>query len=136
MSPSFPPDEASITPEECYRLSLGEGCFRLQRCTVSGNFLFYPRRLSPWTGRPTLRWEPVSGRGVVYSTTVVRRRAEQGGDYNVALIDLEEGPRMMSRVENIAPGEVKIGMPVKARIAEVSQRLNVVFDPAEAAHAE
>ncbi|MFD4840913.1 Zn-ribbon domain-containing OB-fold protein [Achromobacter sp. NPDC058515] len=134
MSPSSSIDDASITPEAFYRLSLGQGCFRLQRCTVSGNFLFYPRRISPWTGRPTLRWEPVSGRGVVYSTTVVRRRAEQGGDYNVALIDLEEGPRMMSRVENIAPGDVSIGMPVIARIAEVSQRLNVVFDPVEASH--
>lgn len=134
MSSSAPGAGASagLTPEAQYRRFLAEGRFCLQRCTVSGQFLFYPRRVSPWSGRETLAWEPVSGRGVVYSSTVVRRRPESGGDYNVALIALEEGPRMMSRVEGLAPDAVRIGMPVRARIAMVGERLNVVFDVQEA----
>jgi uncharacterized OB-fold protein len=50
--------------------------------------------------------------------------------YNVCLVQLEEGPRMMSRVENMDPLQVKVGMAVRARIArdEAGQPL-VVFDP-------
>ena len=64
-----------------------------------------------------LDWVKASGSGTVYSTTVVRRKPEAGGDYNVALIDLAEGPRMMSRVVGVEPTAVKIGMKVRARIA-------------------
>jgi len=123
------PESDSPPPDAQYRRFLAEGRFCLQRCTASGNFVFYPRVISPWSGRSTLQWQDVSGRGEVYSTTVVRRRQEKGGDYNVALIQLEEGPRMLSRVEGIAPERVRIGMAVRARIATVGGRLNVVFDP-------
>ncbi|WP_252729627.1 Zn-ribbon domain-containing OB-fold protein [Pacificibacter marinus] len=58
----------------------------------------------------------MSGQGQVYSTTTVRRRADKGGDYNVAIIELAEGARMMSRVENVTPDKVEIGMDVVAKI--------------------
>jgi hypothetical protein len=48
----------------------------------------------------------------------VRRKPADGGDYNVCLVDLAEGPRMLSRVAGVAPEEVRIGMAVKARIAD------------------
>ena len=48
--------------------------------------------------------------------------------YNVALIDLAEGPRMMSRVEGVAPEAVRIGMAVKARVASEGDGFVVVFD--------
>lgn len=72
-----------------------------------------------------------SGQGTVYSTTVVRRKAEAGGDYNVALIDLKEGVRMMSRVEGISPEAVAIGMPVQATIIDGEGGKLVVFHLAE-----
>lgn len=50
--------------------------------------------------------------GVVYSTTTVHRRA---GTHNVALVDLEDGSRMMSEVVGIEPDAVRIGMAVRAR---------------------
>ena len=71
-----------------------------------------------------------TGRGTVYSVTVVRRLPDKGGDYNVALIDLEEGPRVMSRVDDIAPDEVGIGMAVRAYVGEVAGAPNVLFKPA------
>ena len=55
---------------------------------------------------------------------------EQGPSYNVALVDLEEGPRMMSRVEIIAPEAVAIGMPVTAVIDRSGDDPVVVFHPA------
>ena len=51
-------------------------------------------------------------------------------DYNLALIDLAEGPRMMSRVEGLAPQDVKIGMSVRAKIVSEEDRPIVVFEPA------
>ena len=45
----------------------------LQRCSSSGAFVFYPRVAEPGSGATTLEWVEASGRGTVYSTTVVRR---------------------------------------------------------------
>ena len=56
------------------------------------------------------------GMGTVYSTTVNRRSPEKGGTFNLCLIDLDEGVRMLSRVVDMAPEDVAIGMKVKARI--------------------
>jgi hypothetical protein len=76
----------------------------------------------------------VSGKGEVYSRTVVRQPAERGGDYCIALVTLAEGPRMMTRVIGIAPSDVTIGMKVRAEIAvpdwNPDAGPNVVFLPA------
>jgi uncharacterized OB-fold protein len=55
-----------------------------------------------------------SGRGTVHAFTIVSRREERGGAYNVVLVDLEEGVRVMSRVEDAPTGAVRIGLPVRA----------------------
>ena len=70
-----------------------------------------------------------SGRGTVYAATTVRRRPAQGGDYNVSLVDLEEGVRMMSRVEGVEPSAVRIGMDVDAGIDASRERPIVIFRP-------
>jgi uncharacterized OB-fold protein len=119
-------------PDQVFRQGLAEGRFMIQRCRDTGRHVFYPRVLSPYTGKPRLDWVEASGEGVVYATTVTRRRKEAGGDYNVALIELAEGVRLMSRVEGLAPEKVAIGMRVKARIAEAGGQKLVVFDPAGA----
>ncbi len=63
-------------------------------------------------------WKSASGRAHVYSTTVARRRPDRGGDYNVSIVELEEGPRMTSRVEGIDPDQVTIGMNLTHAIAD------------------
>ena len=62
-----------------------------------------------------------------FSTSVVRRKPEAGGDYNVALVDLEEGVRLMSRVDGLAPGAVRIGMAVQARVRSDGAEPSLVF---------
>ena len=104
-------------PEKRYLDALQEGRFEIQKCAACAKHVFYPRVLCPHCGSNRLDWAAPSGRGVVYSTTVVRRKPADGGDYNVCLVDLAEGVRMMSRVVSVAPADVKIGMAVKARIA-------------------
>jgi uncharacterized OB-fold protein len=102
----------------------------IQRSRASGQFVFYPRTVAPGTGARDMDWVEVSGLGSVYSTTVVRKKPPEPS-YNVALIDLAEGPRMMSRVEGIAPDAVRIGMPVKAKIVHQDGEAVIVFEPAE-----
>jgi uncharacterized OB-fold protein len=82
----------------------------------------------PLTGTTSLEWVESSGRGVVYATTVVRTKPP-AEPYNVALIDLDEGPRLTSRVVGIAPGDVKIGMKVKAKIDVSAKPALLVFEP-------
>ncbi|RLA10819.1 MAG: DNA-binding protein [Gammaproteobacteria bacterium] len=105
-------------PDLQFQHYLGQGEFRLQQCDGCDQFIFYPRVLCPHCGGAELTWKTVSGDGVVYSSTVVRRREEKGGPYNVAIVELTEGPRMMSRVEGIAADQVMIGSAVSARITK------------------
>lgn len=117
-------------PEQDYFAHLAQGRFMLQRSRSSGRFVFYPRVAEPVTGARDLEWVPASGFGTVYATTVVRPRPPQQ-PYNVVLVDLDEGPRMMSRVENMPAEAVRIGMRVRARVATQDDKPLVVFDAAE-----
>src|SRR3546814_7811718 len=85
-------------PDQEYEGFLAEGRFMIQRARCSGAHVFYPRMAEPGTGTQDLEWVEASGVGTVYSTTVVRNKPPTP-DYNVALIDLAEGVRMMSRVD-------------------------------------
>ena len=95
-----------------------------------GKAVFYPRAVAPVTGSSKLDWRISKGLGTVYSTTVVHYKNEP--PLNVALIDLDEGFRMMSRVEDIDASEVKIGMRVKFRAhpGDDKQAPYPVFTPA------
>lgn len=114
-------------PEKHYHDQLAQGRFQIQRCQACSQAVFYPRVICPHCGSGLLDWITPSGKGTVYSTTVVRRKPEHGGDYNVALIDLEEGVRMMSRVEGIAPEAVTIGMAVQGSVVDAGDSKLVVF---------
>ena len=105
-------------PEKQYLDKLAAGRFEIQRCAGCGRHVFYPRVVCPHCGGERLDWVAPSGRGTVYSTTIVRRKPADGGDYNVCLVDLAEGPRMLSRVATILPDQVRIGMTVTARITD------------------
>lgn len=117
-------------PDKQFFDFLGEGRFMLQRAG-DGHYVFYPRVAGPGDGA-ALEWVQASGRGVVYSTTLVRKKPPEP-NYNVALIDLAEGPRLMSRVEGVAPEDVRIGMAVRAKIITQDEEPVLVFVPSETA---
>jgi len=120
-------------PEARFHAYLEEGKFMLQRSTTDGSYIFYPRVINPKSGEADLEWVEASGEGEIYATTATSRRPEQGGDYNISLITLKEGPRMMARVVGIDPHDVTIGMAVRADIQEVEGTRAVVFQPAKGA---
>jgi len=118
--------------EAHYQAALNEGRFLIQRCNDCHKHVFYPRVVCPHCGGASLAWVEPRGTGAVYSTTTVRRKSEAGGDYDVSLIDLDEGVRMMSRVEGVPPAEVRIGMRVRAKVVDNKGAGLVVFAAEEA----
>jgi uncharacterized OB-fold protein len=118
----------ALRPDAEFQEYLAQGRFMLQRSASSGRCFFYPRSIEPGTGAVDLEWTPASGLGRVYAVTVVRPKPP-AQPYNVVLVDLDEGPRLMSRVDNIAAEAVAIGQRVRARIAEDGDARYIVFDP-------
>ncbi|SFP71153.1 hypothetical protein SAMN05443579_11480 [Variovorax sp. PDC80] len=114
-------------PDAQYLQALQERRLMLQHCEDCAAVRFPPALVCRACGSPRLQWRASPGLGSVYSLTTVRDRA---GDYNVALVDLEGGARMMSRVEDVAPDAVRIGQRVRARIVAGEEPF-VVFAPAE-----
>ena len=118
-----------LQPEAEWRAHLAEGRFMLQRSRATGGHVFYPRIAEPGTGAQDLEWVEASGDGTVYAVTVVRKK-DPADSYNVVLVDLAEGPRLMSRVDGVALDDVRIGMAVSARIVEEDGKPLLVFVPA------
>jgi uncharacterized OB-fold protein len=111
---------------------INEGQLPIQRCKKCGT-LRHPPRPMCWKCQ-SLEWENVaaSGKGTVYSYVVVHRPEIPGYQYPlvVALIELEEGTRIVSNLVGIDPKDVEIGMPVKVSIEAVDETLKLpLFRP-------
>ncbi|MBA3055231.1 MAG: hypothetical protein FP826_09910 [Sphingomonadales bacterium] len=119
----------TIRPDQEFNAFLAKGELRIQRSRSSGKYVFYPRVFAPGTGADDLEWVPVSGLGTVYSFTVIRPRPP-AEPYNVVLVDLDEGARIMSRVDDCDPADLAIGQRVKAGIVPIDGEPAVVFTPA------
>src|SRR5947207_9473372 len=102
------------SPLTVYQAHLVKGELAYQWSPEANRAVFYPRVLCPFTGSDRLEWRVSAGLGTVYATTVTHPR--DGAPYNVALVDCDEGFRLMSRIEDIAPEAVKIGMRVMFRV--------------------
>jgi len=109
---SMPGNPAS--PLKTYIEHLERGELAYQFSPDAGKAVFYPRVLCPFTGSDRLEWRVSKGLGTVHATTVVH--PSEGKPFNVALIDCDEGFRLMSRVEEIAPEHVQIGQRVRFRV--------------------
>lgn len=120
-------------PDALYAQFLARSEFRIQHCRDCGTHLFYPRLACTRCGGVDLEWVTPSGRGVVHAVSIVNRSTEKGGPYNVVLIDLAEGPRVMSRVEGVPNEALRIGMAVQVRVASGAEGPCVVFDAAKVA---
>lgn len=115
-------------PEQQWRDALSDGRFLLPRETASGAYFFPPRVVAPGSGGEW-EWAKASGRGTVHSVSVVHPRPPEA-PYAVVLVDLEEGPRLMSAVDGIDPEAIVIGMAVVARIDRAGDAPVLRFDPA------
>ena len=121
------------SPLAVYQAHLDKGELAYQWSPEAGKAVFYPRVICPFTGSDRLEWRVSPGLGTVHATTVTHPRG--GAPYNIALIDCDEGFRLMSRVQDISPEAVRIGMRVKFRVHRPGgdEPAYPVFVPAERA---
>lgn len=80
-----------------------------------GTPVWPPSLIVPGTGEP-VRWRVSAGLGTVYATTALHARDEQ--PRNIALVELDEGFRMMSRVEGLPGDAVRVGARVRVRFTD------------------
>jgi len=106
--------DSKPSPHATYVSHLAKGELAYQWSPAAQRAIFFPRLVCPFSGSTDLEWRIASGLGTVHSTTTVH--AVDGSTYNVALIDCDEGFRLMSRVEDVAPEAVTIGMRVSFRV--------------------
>ncbi len=107
----------------------------IQRCRMCDVFFFYPRELCPTCLSDNLEWAPVSGRGRVHAFTIVYQpndpRFNAEAPYVYAVIQLDEGARMISNVIGIEPHDVEVDMPVVAVFEDITPEWTLVkFKPA------
>jgi uncharacterized OB-fold protein len=117
-----------------YLEHLARGELAYQYSPADGRAVFYPRVVAPGSGSADLEWRVSRGLGTVHSSTWLP--VKDGEPYNVALVDLDEGFRMMTRVEGIDAREVRIGMRVRFRAHPADKPDDppyAVFVPAEGA---
>ena len=108
---------------------INEGELPIQRCKQCGT-LHHPPRPMCWKCQ-SLEWDYIvsSGKGTVYSFVVMHRPQFPGYEYPLvaAVIDLEEGTRIVSNLVGIEPADVKIGMPVEVSIENADEELKLPF---------
>lgn len=104
-----------------------EGRLDIPLCGDCGRHHFYPRAICPHCHSDNLKFDTVSGRGEVHTFTIARRPAgpafADDVPYVVALIELEEGPRMMSRIQTDDPEKVRIGAKVEVTFVKATDEI-------------
>lgn len=97
---------------------------RIQRCKGCGKYRHYPLELCPNCNSFDVEWVKVGGKGIVYSYVVPHRAFHPGFadevPYVVATVELNEGVRMISRLVDIGPEDVKIGMRLEVDFQDVT----------------
>lgn len=114
-------------PHAAHEALLGKGVLPFQVCLACSSAVFPARSRCSGCGADALVWRASAGRGQVYSATSIAPRDE--GAYTVVLVDLDEGFRMMSRVDG---GRVAIGERVRADLVRAGDGVLPFFVVEEA----
>jgi uncharacterized protein len=130
MSPDVPegakPRPAPIPDAESAPFWAGtlEGRLLVQECSLCGRRQLYGRSLCTNCHSSALSWVEASGRGTVYSRTIIRQNPNRSFKHMipfvVALVDLDEGPRLMTNIVGAPPDDVEIGARVRVKFEPVS----------------
>lgn len=132
------PLPAPITPEtKPFWDGLKQGKLMLPKCNDTGQVFFYPRAVSPFTGSRNLSWVQASGRGKLFSFEILHRAFVRDVKvplpYILAMVELDEGPRLLSNLINIAPDPklLKCDMPVEIVYHKLTDDVTIpLFQPA------
>jgi hypothetical protein len=102
---------------------------RLQRCAGCGRFRYIPLEICPGCGSLDAEWSPISGRGVVYTYTVVHRAPteayQRDAPYPIVHVTLDEGPRMIAGLVGVPAQELTIGLGVHLVYDDVAPGITI-----------
>jgi len=113
----------AVNPETLeFWKAMGQGKLLIKGCQGCGEAHFYPRAHCPHCDADETHWLEASGRGTIYSFTVMRREEPQR---IVAYVTLEEGPTIFTNIVGTSPGDVRIGAPVHLQVSESKEGLPV-----------
>jgi uncharacterized OB-fold protein len=106
-----------------------EGRLRYQRCRDCGTAVFIPQPVCTGCFGDRLAWVASSGRGTVYSYTIVHRpqRPAFAVPYIVVIAELEEGWYMLSNLVDCDPGEVAVGMAIEVAFRKMSDEITLPY---------
>ncbi|MCG5215030.1 Zn-ribbon domain-containing OB-fold protein [Streptosporangium sp. KLBMP 9127] len=110
------------------------GELRVQRCAACSRHCFYPRPSCPACGSGELEWITASGRATLYSYVINHRPApgfEDDGPYAIAVVELEEGVRMMTNIVGveITPENLELDMPLQVVFEKRGDMHLPLFEP-------
>ncbi len=112
------------------------GELSLPKCLDCGH-LRLPGPICPQCLSMSAEWTPLSGRGRLYTWTIIRQRYHAGFTaeipYNVAMVELDEGPRLIANIVSCDNADLTIGMAVEAVFDDVTEDVTLPrFCPAKA----
>lgn len=112
-----------------------EGRFLLRRCGACGRHHHYPRPFCPFCWSEDVTWTEASGRATLYTYSVVRQNDlppfPERVPYVAAIVELAEGPRVMTNLEGVEPEAIEIGMDLEVDFRPISDDVTIpVFRPA------
>jgi len=130
MSIESVPVDPAVDVDAFFWQECARRVFWVQQCTACGQWQHYPRAICSHCWSADLVWRRPSGRAVVKTFSVVQRGS--GGfanlaPYVVALVELAEGPTMMTNIVGADPGQVAIGLEVGLDFEERNGRTVPVF---------
>ena len=106
-----------------------QGRLLIQRCPGCGARQFYPQSCCRRCLSGDLEWVDAAGKGTIYSFTVIHRAPsrpfEPDVPYTVALVDLDEGCRMISNIVDVSPQDVRVGMQVEVVFEEITPEISL-----------
>lgn len=118
-----------------YWEAASKGRLIIQKCGDCGHFQFFPRGVCSHCLSSTLDWKEASGRGKVHTFTISHRAPHPGFanklPFVLAMVELEEGVRMMTNIVDCDPNTVRIDMPVKVVFEKLTDEIALPqFTPA------
>lgn len=136
IATTYPKPLPKVEPEaRPYWESLKAHAMKIQRCSDCGRWFFPPRTLCPGCLSANVEWTPVSGRGTVYASVAYYHPFDPAYKdevpYNVSIVELEEGVRLMTNVVGCPVEDVVVGMPVEVVYEDVTEEFTLArFRPA------
>jgi uncharacterized OB-fold protein len=108
-----------------------EGRFLIRHCNACGEDHFYPRPFCPKCWSDDVEWKAATGRGTLYTYSIVHQNDlppfNERVPYVAAVVELDEGPRVMTNVEGTPFEDLRVGMPVRVDFKPLGDEITIAI---------